>query len=117
MACDYQLAPAASIAGSTACRALTQPGGPGYAARNMSSVESTTPAADRSGAEHFREAWRQKPVRTSLGLAIEYGMFASAVGLAAGLFLTRWPMRAVDRATGLRLRERFIELLARISPG
>lgn len=83
----------------------------------MSSPEPNAPAADRSGAEHFRAAWRKKPVRSTLGLGVEYGMFASGMGLAAALFLTRVPMRLVDRATGLRLRERFIELLARISPG
>ena len=83
----------------------------------MSSDDTSTPVAERSGAEHFREVWRQKPVRTTIGLGVEYGMFASAVGLAAALFLTRVPMRLVDRATGLRVRERFIELLARISPG
>ena len=83
----------------------------------MSSVEPSMPAAVRSGGEHFREAWRQKPVRTTLGLGVEYAMFASGLGLATALFLTRVPMRLVNRATGLRLREHFIELLARISPG
>jgi hypothetical protein len=83
----------------------------------MSSAESSTPATQHSGGEHFREAWRRRPVRTTLGLGVEYGMFASGVGLALALFLTRVPMSLLDRATGARLRERFIELLARISPG
>jgi hypothetical protein len=80
-------------------------------------LQPSAPAVDRSGTEHFRDAWRRRPVRTTLGLAVEYGMFASGMGLAAALFLTRVPLRLLDRATGLRLRERFIELLARISPG
>ena len=83
----------------------------------MSTSEPSTAAAGRSGTEHFREAWRRKPVRSTLALGVEYGMFASGMGLAAALFLTRVPMRLLDSATGLRLRERFIELLARISPG
>lgn len=44
-------------------------------------------------------------------------MFAAAVFLALGLFLTRVPLGMVDRAFGFRLRERFIDLLARVSPG
>jgi hypothetical protein len=80
-------------------------------------MEPSTLAGDRSGTEHFREAWRRRPVRTTLGLGVEYGMFASGMGLAAAMFVTRVPLRLLDRATGLRLRERFIELLARISPG
>jgi hypothetical protein len=80
-------------------------------------LQPSAPAVDHSGTEHFRDAWRRRPVRTTLGLGVEYGMFASGMGLAAALFLTRVPLRLLDRATGLRLRERFIELLARISPG
>jgi hypothetical protein len=44
-------------------------------------------------------------------------MFASAVFLALALFLTRVPMALLDRALGWRLRERFIDLIARVSPG
>jgi hypothetical protein len=56
-------------------------------------------------------------VRVGFGLLVEYAMFASGVFLALALFFTRVPLRVADRAFGLRLRERFIELLARISPG
>jgi hypothetical protein len=44
-------------------------------------------------------------------------MFAAAVFLALGLFLTRAPLRVLDRTLGWRLRERFVDLLARVSPG
>jgi hypothetical protein len=47
----------------------------------------------------------------------EYAMFAAAVGFAIALFLTRVPLRWLDRATGLRVRDRAIDLIARISPG
>jgi hypothetical protein len=57
------------------------------------------------------------PVRALGGLVVEYLMFASAVCLAVGLYLTRVPLRFVDRRLGLSLRERFVEALARISPG
>jgi hypothetical protein len=65
----------------------------------------------------YSSALRTRPFGTSFGLVVEYLMFASAVFLAVSLYLTRVPMRAIDRAFGLRLRERFVELLARVSPG
>jgi len=65
----------------------------------------------------YAAALRQSPVRNGFGLFIEYAMFASAVFLALALFLTRVPLRLIDRSLGLRLRERFIDGLARISPG
>jgi hypothetical protein len=65
----------------------------------------------------FRAAARERPIGATSGLVVEYAMFASAVGLALTLFATRVPMRALDRALGTRARERFIELLAKVSPG
>jgi hypothetical protein len=73
--------------------------------------------ASRSAFALFAAALRKSPLRSSFGLIIEYAMFASAVCLALGLFLTRVPLRLIDRRLGLRLRERFIELIARLSPG
>jgi len=75
------------------------------------------PGANQSAVGLFRVAARGRPVRAGLGLGVEYAMFASAVGLALGLFVTRVPLRALDRALGSNLRERFIELIAKISPG
>lgn len=57
------------------------------------------------------------PLRAALGLFVEYAMFASAVFLALVLFATRVPLRLLDRAFGLRIRERFVDFLARVSPG
>lgn len=65
----------------------------------------------------YGAALRETPVRSGFGLVVEYAMFASAVFLALLLFLTRVPLRLIDRSFGLRLRERFIDGLARISPG
>ena len=70
-----------------------------------------------SGTGLFMEALRQKPLGTSVGLVVEYLTFASAVFLAITLYLTRKPMAFVDRLLGLRLRERFVDLIARVSPG
>lgn len=65
----------------------------------------------------FSTALREHPVRRLATLTGEYGMFASGLGLAAGLFVTRVPLRLLDHALGTRLRERFVDLVARISPG
>lgn len=71
----------------------------------------------RSSIELFQAALRERPIRASVGLGVEYVMFASAVGLALGLFATRVPLRLIDRAFDLELRDSFIDLLARVSPG
>jgi hypothetical protein len=71
----------------------------------------------RSGLRLFGTALAGKPLRTSFGLAAEYLTFGSAVFMALSLYATRKPMAAVDRALGLRLRERFVDFIARVSPG
>ena len=71
----------------------------------------------RSAGVLFRDALRERPLRASLGLGVEYAMYASGMGLALALFVTRVPMRRIDRRFGLSLRERFVDLLARVSPG
>jgi hypothetical protein len=78
---------------------------------------ASAPGTRQSAVGAFGAALRERPIRTGAGLGVEYGMFASGVGLALALFLTRVPLRIVDRAFGLRLRERFVDLLAKISPG
>lgn len=57
------------------------------------------------------------PARAALGFVLEYLMFASAVFLALMLLVTRVPLRVLDGALGLRLRERFVDFIARLSPG
>jgi hypothetical protein len=71
----------------------------------------------QSGPELFKAALQEKPLPTSLGLVVEYLTFGSAVSLAVSLYLTRKPMEFVDRKLGLRLRDRFVDLIARVSPG
>lgn len=86
----------------------------------MDEKSNASADASHSGVASFQaalRAHREHPLRTSAGLATEYAMFASGLGLALGLFATRVPLRLLDRALGLRLRERFVELIARVSPG
>jgi hypothetical protein len=71
----------------------------------------------RSAPALFGAELRRSPLRTVLFLFVEYAMFASAVFLALGLFLTRVPLRITDRVFGLRLRQRFVDGIARLSPG
>ena len=75
------------------------------------------PETHQSAAHLFREKLSQGAGSAIAGLFVEYLMFAAAVFLALLLFLTRVPLSLVDRGLGLRLRERFVDLLARISPG
>jgi hypothetical protein len=85
--------------------------------RGIEPTLRSEPSATERSLSLFRAAARERPIGASAGLVVEYAMFASAVGLALTLFATRVPMRALDRTLGLRTRERFVELLARVSPG
>ena len=60
---------------------------------------------------------KRRPFATILGLPLEYLTFFAAVGFAIFLLVTRAPLALCDRVFGWHLRERFIELIARISPG
>jgi hypothetical protein len=75
------------------------------------------PGRTRNATALFREAVKEHPVKSVGGLVLEYGMFASGLFLAAALYSARVPLSAVDRALGLKLRERCVDLLARLSPG
>jgi len=81
------------------------------------STTSNGPPSQVRATVRFGSALRDRPLRTSVELGIEYAMFASGVGLALCLFATLVPLRVADRVLGLRLRDRFVELLARVSPG
>ncbi|HEX4475174.1 MAG TPA: hypothetical protein VH142_08865 [Polyangiaceae bacterium] len=65
----------------------------------------------------FVGEFRKDRARAVTGMAVEYATFAAAVSLAATLYATRAPMALLDRRLGLRLRERFVDAIARISPG
>jgi hypothetical protein len=67
--------------------------------------------------ELFFDDLQKRRARAALGLCVEYATFASAVFLATALYSTRAPMAAFDKRTGLRVRERFVDLIARVSPG
>jgi hypothetical protein len=64
----------------------------------------------------FGRELSRRPVRALVGLGLEYAGYFAGCLFAAILLLTRFPLRLLDRATGWRLRERFIELIARVSP-
>jgi hypothetical protein len=73
--------------------------------------------ARRSGLGLFGRELRTRPFRTIAWLFVEYAMFFAAVLLALLLWATRRPLAAIDDRFGLRLRERFVDVIARISPG
>jgi hypothetical protein len=98
-------------------RAAAAPQPPRSIRDGSSAVMAPNDDGTARGVALFQVALREHPLRSTLGLGVEYAMFSAGVGLALGLFVTRVPLRALDRALGLSLRERFIELLARVSPG
>ena len=75
--------------------------------------------AQVSAVSAFTGAAKERPDkgRVGFGILVEYLMFASGVFLALMLFATRVPLRFIDTTFGLRLRERFVDFLARVSPG
>lgn len=70
-----------------------------------------------NGLEQLGRSLRARPLRTLLGLGLEYAGYLAACVFALLLIATRGPLAWLDRGLGLRLRERFIELIARVSPG
>jgi hypothetical protein len=97
--------------------ALTKASRAGYASARLHMDSSTSENGTERGGDRIGASLRERPLVAGFVLGLEYAMFASAVGLALGLFATRVPLRVADRMFGLRLRERFVELLARVSPG
>jgi hypothetical protein len=70
-----------------------------------------------NGLRHLGRSLRARPLRTLFGLGLEYAGYVAACVFALLLVATRAPLAWIDQSTGLRLRERFIELIARVSPG
>jgi hypothetical protein len=58
-----------------------------------------------------------RPFGTILGFGLEYAGYAAACAFAGVLLVTRFPLAYVDRVSGLQLRERIIDGVARVSPG
>lgn len=70
-----------------------------------------------TGLALFRRELSRRPFGAVLGLSIEYAAYVAAWIFVLLLLLTRLPLRWLDRVCGLRLRERFIELIARVAKG
>jgi hypothetical protein len=70
-----------------------------------------------TGLAHFWRTFYKRPVRALLTLSVEYLTYIAAVFLALGLWVTRAPLTFLDRTLGLALRQRFVDFIARVSPG
>jgi hypothetical protein len=70
-----------------------------------------------SGVALFWEKLRKAPLSAAGSLAVEYAMFETAAALALSIYLTRKPLAFVERVSGVRVRERFVDFVARLSPG
>ena len=67
--------------------------------------------------ERFRSALSERPADTLVALLLEYLQFMGGIQFSLLLLVTRAPLRALDDATGLRVRERLIDGVARLFPG
>jgi hypothetical protein len=67
--------------------------------------------------QRFSRQLHDQPLRTLLGLAYEYAGYVAACVFVLLLLASRVPLRVLDRIPGLRIRERIIELISRVSPG
>jgi hypothetical protein len=74
-------------------------------------------AAVMKPAARFALQLRSRPLRTLAGLCLEYAGYVAACCFVLLLLATRLPFAWLDRIPGLRLRERCIELISRVSPG
>src|SRR5262245_26593755 len=102
------MAPAPPTTSSPAdrqCIPLVRPSVDECAAHGLRIARSNMNETSNGPSARFGAALRDRPLGTSVGLVVEYAMFASGLGLAMCLFATRVPLRIADRALGLRLRE------------
>ena len=65
----------------------------------------------------FGRELRRRPAAALLWLLLEYLQYMGGIGFSLVLLITRVPLRILDRITGLRVRERLIETVARLFPG
>lgn len=70
-----------------------------------------------SGLALFGRELRRRPLRAASRLFVEYAGYLAACFFVLLLLATRVPFRLLDRAFGVRLRERCIDAIARLSPG
>ena len=70
-----------------------------------------------NGLRLFAARFRERPLATLGSLLLEYLGYFSACTFALLLLLTRVPLAALERLTGLPIRGRIIDLVARLAPG
>jgi hypothetical protein len=68
-----------------------------------------------SGLALFLTKFKKNPIRASLGLAADYFIYVGMVCFVIAVILLKYPLKYLDRAFGLELREKFINLTGKIS--
>ena len=69
------------------------------------------------GLRLFAARFRERPLAAIVGLLVEYLGYLAACVFALLLLLTRAPLALLERLTGLPVRRRVIDLVARLAPG
>jgi hypothetical protein len=64
---------------------------------------------------HFSSKLGKHPLMAVLGLVIDYLIYIGIVFFFLLLLIMKWPMRFIDKITGLRSREGFIDIIGKIA--
>jgi hypothetical protein len=64
---------------------------------------------------HFGDKLGKHPLMAVLGLIIDYFIYIGIVFFFILLLIMKWPMRFIDKITGLKSREGFIDIIGKIA--
>jgi hypothetical protein len=67
------------------------------------------------GVSLFRQQFEKEPVKTLVRLLIDYFVYTGMCFFVVFLLLSKWPLHLVDSITGLSVREKLIDLIAKVS--
>jgi len=69
------------------------------------------------GLDLLRKNFSENPLRALWHLGVDYAIYTGICFFVLFLLLSKAPLRLVDAVTGLSVRERLIEVIARLSNG
>ncbi len=69
------------------------------------------------GLSLFRKKFSKEPLRVLWHLCVDYAVYTGICFFVLFLLLSKGPLRLVDAVAGLSVRERLIEIIARLSNG
>lgn len=70
-----------------------------------------------SGLRLFLAKLRARPTAALAGLLLDYATYAAMVPFFVLLWTFKWPLRLLDRVTGLRVRKAIVDAIAKVAHG